>query len=154
MFSPVPWPERKEFRTAGDEVFAPINRGPHRGGPLAEGIVAGRKVAGRRRAFGSDTVPGCYEDLEQADLVVLVGSNLAWCHPVLFQRLRAARDRHGTRVVVIAPRRTDTCDLADLHLALEPGADVALFSGLLVLALDRRSPITPVASRLLTFSPS
>ena len=48
-------------------------------------------VAGHKRAFGSDTVPGLYEDFELADLVVLVGSNLAWCHPVLFQRLEAAK---------------------------------------------------------------
>ncbi|MBC7953880.1 MAG: molybdopterin-dependent oxidoreductase [Rhodospirillaceae bacterium] len=88
-------------------------------------------VAGHRRAFGSDTVPGCYEDLELADLVVLVGSNLAWCHPVLFQRLKAAKAERGTRVVVIDPRRTESCDIADLHLAIAPGADVALFNGLL-----------------------
>jgi assimilatory nitrate reductase catalytic subunit len=89
-------------------------------------------VAGHRRAFGSDTVPGCYEDFELADLVVLVGSNLAWCHPVLFQRLEAARrERPDMRVVVIDPRRTETCDIADLHLALKPGSDVALFNALL-----------------------
>ena len=74
-------------------------------------------VAGHKRAFGSDTVPGLYEDFEQADLVVLVGSNLAWCHPVLFQRLEAAkRARPAMRIVVIDPRRTETCDIADLHL--------------------------------------
>ena len=88
-------------------------------------------VAGHRRAFGSDTVPGTYEDFELADLVVLVGSNLAWCHPVLYQRLAAAREKRGTKVVVIDPRRTTTCELADLHLALAPGTDVALFNGLL-----------------------
>jgi assimilatory nitrate reductase catalytic subunit len=88
-------------------------------------------VAGHRRAFGSDTVAGCYEDIEVADLVVVTGSNLAWCHPVLFQRLRAAREMRGTKVVVIDPRRTETCDIADLHLALKPGSDVALFNGLL-----------------------
>lgn len=88
-------------------------------------------VAGHRRAFGSDTVPGCYEDLELADLVVLVGSNLAWCHPVLFQRLKRAKAERGTRVVVIDPRSTESCDIADLHLALAPGSDVALFNGLL-----------------------
>ena len=88
-------------------------------------------VAGHKRAFGSDTVPGTYEDLEQADLVVLVGSNLAWCHPVLYQRLVAARERRGTKVVVIDPRRTATCEIADLHLDLAPGSDVALFNGLL-----------------------
>ena len=48
-------------------------------------------VAGHRRAFGTDTVPGLYEDLELADLVVLTGSNLAWCHPVLYQRIAAAK---------------------------------------------------------------
>ncbi len=88
-------------------------------------------VAGHIRAFGEDIVPGCYEDIEEADLVVLVGSNAAWCHPVLYQRLAAAREARGTRVVVIDPRRTATCDIADLHLALRPGTDVAIFDGLL-----------------------
>jgi assimilatory nitrate reductase catalytic subunit len=88
-------------------------------------------VAGHVRAFGEDIVPGCYEDLEAADLVVLVGSNMAWCHPVLHQRLVAARQERGTRIVVIDPRRTATCEAADLHLALRPGSDVAIFAGLL-----------------------
>jgi len=88
-------------------------------------------VAGHNRAFGEDIVPGIYEDWEQADLVVLVGSNTAWCHPVLFQRLVAARTERGTKIVVIDPRRTATCDSADLHLPLAPGSDVALFAGLL-----------------------
>jgi assimilatory nitrate reductase catalytic subunit len=89
-------------------------------------------VAGHRRAFGSDTVPGNYQDLDEADLVVLVGSNLAWCHPVLFQRLIAAREKRGTRIVAIDPRATATTEAADLHLALAPGSDVALFAGLIV----------------------
>ena len=89
-------------------------------------------VAGHRRAFGTDTVPGLYEDLELADLVVLTGSNLAWCHPVLHQRLMAARAaRPGMRIVVIDPRRTATCEDADLHLPLAPGADGHLFNLLL-----------------------
>jgi assimilatory nitrate reductase catalytic subunit len=88
-------------------------------------------VAGHKRAFGSDTVPGCYEDLDLADVVVLVGSNLAWCHPVLYQRLETAKVQRGTKVVVIDPRRTATCEMADLHLALAPDSDVALFAGLL-----------------------
>ena len=78
-------------------------------------------VAGHRRAFGSDTVPGVYEDLEEADLVVLVGSNLAWCHPVLFQRLLAAREKRGTKIVAIDPRATATTEAADLHLADRAG---------------------------------
>ena len=94
-------------------------------------------VAGHRRAFGADTVPGTYEDLEQADLVVLVGSNLAWCHPVLFQRLEAAKAANpAMRVVVVDPRQTATCAIADLHLALKPDADVALFNGLLAFLVE------------------
>jgi assimilatory nitrate reductase catalytic subunit len=94
-------------------------------------------VAGHKRAFGADTVPGTYEDLDQADLVVLVGSNLAWCHPVLYQRLVAAQKARGTKVVVVDPRRTATCDIADLHLALAPGSDAALFNAALVALADR-----------------
>ncbi len=99
-------------------------------------------VAGHKRAFGSDTVPGTYEDIDAADLVVLVGSNLAWCHPVLHQRLLAARAKRGTKIVVIDPRRTASCDSADMHLAIAPGADVALFNRLLV-ALDAGGKIDP-----------
>jgi assimilatory nitrate reductase catalytic subunit len=88
-------------------------------------------VAGHRRAFGADTVPGCYEDLDQADLLVLVGSNAAWCHPVLFQRMLVNKQQRGARIVVIDPRRTDTAGDADLFLGLKPGTDTALFSGLL-----------------------
>ncbi|MCV3206092.1 molybdopterin-dependent oxidoreductase [Mesorhizobium sp. YC-39] len=100
-------------------------------------------VAGHRRAFGSDTVPGTYEDLELADLIVLVGSNLAWCHPVLYQRIAAAREkRPEMKIVLVDPRRTMTSDIADLHLAIAPDGDVALFTGLLAYlgqhnALDR-----------------
>jgi assimilatory nitrate reductase catalytic subunit len=89
-------------------------------------------VAAHKRAFGADAVPVCYEDVELADLVVLVGSNYAWAHPVLYQRLAAAKKvRPGMQVVVIDPRRTATCDIADLHLAIAPGADAFLFNGLL-----------------------
>jgi assimilatory nitrate reductase catalytic subunit len=87
-------------------------------------------VAAHKRAFGEDVVPGCYEDFEEADLVVLVGSNTAWCHPILYQRLLAAKAKRGTRLVVIDPRRTATCDDADLHLPIAPGADLALFNAL------------------------
>jgi assimilatory nitrate reductase catalytic subunit len=93
-------------------------------------------VAGHRRAFGADTVPGCYQDLDEADLLVLVGSNAAWCHPVLFQRMLANKQRRGARIVVIDPRRTDTAGDADLFLGLKPGTDAALFSGLLAHLAD------------------
>jgi assimilatory nitrate reductase catalytic subunit len=93
-------------------------------------------VAGHRRAFGADTVPGCYEDLDGADLVVLVGSNAAWCHPILFGRMLDNRARRGARIVVIDPRRTATAEEADLFLAIKPGMDTALFCGLLVYLAD------------------
>lgn len=94
-------------------------------------------VAGHKRAFGTDTVPGTFDDFDTADLVVLVGSNLAWAHPVLYQRLLRAKKKRGTKIVVVDPRRTATCDGADLHLQLAPGSDVALFNGLLA-EIDRR----------------
>ncbi|OUR86784.1 nitrate reductase [Gammaproteobacteria bacterium 42_54_T18] len=89
-------------------------------------------VAGQKRAFGSDTMPGSYSDIERADLIVLIGSNTAWCHPILFQRIRVTKEkRPHVKVVVIDPRETITCDIADLHLPLKIGSDVALFQGLL-----------------------
>jgi len=98
-------------------------------------------VAGHRRAFGADTVPGSYRDLDQADLIILVGSNAAWCHPVLYQRMVANKRMRGAKIVVIDPRRTATAEDADLFLPIAPGMDTALFCGLLVhladsLALD------------------
>ena len=89
-------------------------------------------VAGHKRAFGSDTVPGCYEDIDEADVFVLVGSNAAWCHPILFQRMMKARQTRNARFVIIDPRRTATVEDGALHLAVKPGTDSALFSGLLV----------------------
>ena len=89
-------------------------------------------VAGHKRAFGSDTVPGCYEDLDEADLLILVGSNAAWCHPILFRRMLDNRARRGAKIVVLDPRRSQTGEEADLHLAVAPGMDTALFCGLLV----------------------
>jgi assimilatory nitrate reductase catalytic subunit len=89
-------------------------------------------VAGHKRAFGEDLVPGCYEDLEQAELIVLVGSNTAWCHPIVYQRIASAKESGvPPRVVVIDPRHTATCETADLHLPVKPGTDVWLFNGLL-----------------------
>lgn len=88
-------------------------------------------VAGQRRVFGSDTVPGAYEDLDKADLIVLVGSNTAWCHPVLFRRIQQNRAERGAKLVVIDPRVTATGDEADIVLPLQPGSDSVLFAGLL-----------------------
>jgi assimilatory nitrate reductase catalytic subunit len=96
-------------------------------------------VAAHKLSFGADLVPGCYEDLDLADLVVFSGHNAAWTHPVLFRRMEAARAR-GQRHVVIDPRRTDTAEVADLHLPLAPQMDVRLWNGLLA-DLIRRGAI-------------
>src|SRR5262249_19508516 len=89
-------------------------------------------VAGHKRAFGEDVVPFTDEALELADWMVLVGSNPAWCHPVLSQRIVAAKQkRPELQIVVIDPRRPATCEQAALPLPIRPGSDVWLFNGLL-----------------------
>ena len=89
-------------------------------------------VVGYKRAFGADAVPCSYEDLELADLIILIGSNAAWTHPVLYQRMVAAKQkRPEMKFVLIDPRKTASVDIADLHLPIKPAADGFLFSGLL-----------------------
>ena len=94
-------------------------------------------VAAHVRAFGEDVVPCSYSDLEEADLIVLAGSNTAWCHPVVWQRIEAAREQRGTKLVVIDPRRTETAERADLHLPISPDGDVALFNAALLAMKER-----------------
>jgi len=89
-------------------------------------------VMGYKLAFGADGPPTCYEDLELARTVLFAGSNMAYAHPVLFRRLEAAKAADPSiRWIVVDPRRTDTAAMADLHLAIQPGTDVALFNGML-----------------------
>lgn len=95
-------------------------------------------VAAYKRAFGEDIVPCSYEDLDHCDLVVLVGSNAAWTHPILYQRIAARQAAGELKVIVVDPRRTATCEIADLHLPIKPGSDVALFNGLLSFLASRR----------------
>jgi len=93
-------------------------------------------VVGYKRSLGADAPPCSYEDIEQSDCVLIVGSNMAYAHPVLFRRLEEAKaKRPDMKVIVVDPRRTDTCELADLHLGILPGTDVALFHGILHLLL-------------------
>jgi len=89
-------------------------------------------VAGHKRALGADLVPSNYEDLESCDLLVLVGSNMAWCHPILFGRFLSAKKRDpNKKLIVIDPRRTDSCEFSDLHLSITVGTDTHLYNGLL-----------------------
>ncbi|WP_417779618.1 molybdopterin-dependent oxidoreductase [Stutzerimonas xanthomarina] len=93
-------------------------------------------VVGYKRSLGADAPPCSYEDIEQSDCVLIVGSNMAYAHPVLYRRLEEAKaKRPEMRIIVVDPRRTDTAELADQHLAILPGTDVALFHGILHLLL-------------------
>jgi anaerobic selenocysteine-containing dehydrogenase len=85
-------------------------------------------VSGYKRSFGSDGPPGAYEDLEHADVVLLVGANIADNHPILWQRLEA---NHAKTLIVVDPRVTKTAMLADLHLPVRPRSDLALINGII-----------------------
>jgi assimilatory nitrate reductase catalytic subunit len=93
-------------------------------------------VAGYKQTLGADSPPCSYEDLDHAATVFIVGSNMAFAHPILFRRLEEAkRARPEMRIIVADPRRTETVELADLYLPLLPGTDVALFNSMLHLLL-------------------
>jgi assimilatory nitrate reductase catalytic subunit len=96
-------------------------------------------VSAYQRAFGVDGPPTCYDDLDHADLFLVVGANMAWCHPVLFRRLQAARAarRPAPKLVVLDPRRSATAGVADLHVALRPGSDAVFLCALLAELLRR-----------------
>src|SRR5262249_31678042 len=95
-------------------------------------------VAGYRTSLGSDGPPGCYDDIERADVLVIIGSNTAEAHPVLFDRIKASKQaRPEQRLVVIDPRHTATAAAADLYLPVAPGGDIALLNALGRLLLDR-----------------
>jgi ferredoxin-nitrate reductase len=87
-------------------------------------------VAGYVSSLGSDGPPTCWDDIDAADLVMIIGSNMAEAHPVTFDRLKARKTNGADQpyIVVIDPRRTKTADIADLHIPLAPGSDVALFN--------------------------
>ena len=94
-------------------------------------------VAGYKQTLGADAPPSCYEDIDEADVVFIVGSNMAYAHPVLYRRLEQARKRRPQMKVIVAdPRRTDTAQDADLFLPILPGTDVALFNGMLHICLQ------------------
>ncbi|MDR6537859.1 molybdopterin-dependent oxidoreductase [Variovorax soli] len=93
-------------------------------------------VAGYKKTLGADAPPACYDDLRHAQCLFITGSNTAWAHPILFRRIEDAKAANPAMKIVVAdPRRTDTCEIADLHLPLQPGTDVMLFHGMLHLML-------------------
>ena len=90
-------------------------------------------VMAHKRAFGSDSVPGCYDDIDLADCWVVAGSNMAWTHPIVFRRIENQKKLNSGKIlIVIDPRETATSKVADIHLKIKPGTDSYLFNGLLV----------------------
>ena len=93
-------------------------------------------VAGYKKTLGADAPPACYDDVNHAQTIFIVGSNTAFAHPILFRRIEDAKRKNpGMKIVVADVRRTDTVELADLFLQIQPGTDVMLFHGMLHLML-------------------
>jgi len=93
-------------------------------------------VAGYKLTLGADAPPACYDDVNHAQCIFIVGSNAAYAHPILFRRIEEAKQKNPAMKIIVAdPRRTDTAGLADLFLPIQPGTDVALFNGMLHLML-------------------
>ena len=90
-------------------------------------------VAAYNLAFGADSPPASYADIEEANTFLILGANIEACHPILFDRIKARKraDRDGVKVIVVDPRRTRTAEIADIHLPVLPGTDVALLLSLL-----------------------
>ncbi|MDR7307710.1 molybdopterin-dependent oxidoreductase [Rhodoferax saidenbachensis] len=93
-------------------------------------------VAGYKKTLGADAPPACYDDVNHAQTIFIVGSNTAFAHPILFRRIEDAKRKNPALKIVVADvRRTDTVELADLFLQIQPGTDVMLFNGMLHLML-------------------
>ncbi len=96
-------------------------------------------VVGYKQAFGEDSVPVAYADIELADCFMIAGANPAWCHPILFRRIEAHKEKNpNTKIIVVDPRRTQSCDIADLHLQIKPGTDVMLYNAMAKLLIDKK----------------
>ncbi|NYS14622.1 molybdopterin-dependent oxidoreductase [Achromobacter xylosoxidans] len=87
-------------------------------------------ASGYKLSLGADGPPGSYQDIDRADLFLVIGANMADCHPILYLRMME-RVKAGARLIVVDPRRTTTAEKAHLHLAIRPGTDLALLNGLL-----------------------
>lgn len=96
-------------------------------------------VVGYKQLLGEDAVPICYDDIELADCFLIAGANPAWCHPILFRRIEKRREQNpGVKIIVVDPRKTQTCAVADLHLQLLPGTDVILFNAIARCLIEKR----------------
>ncbi|PJZ69478.1 NAD(P)H-nitrite reductase [Leptospira perolatii] len=95
-------------------------------------------VTGYKMALGEDTVPVSYEDLELADCFLIAGANPAWCHPIVYNRIESRKKANpSTKVIVVDPRKTETCDIADIHLQIQPGTDIVLFHAIARVLIEK-----------------
>jgi anaerobic selenocysteine-containing dehydrogenase len=120
----------EEFYTLGKLVQLGIGTSNYDGNTT---LCMSTAVAGYKRSFGSDGPPGAYEDLEAADVVLLIGANIAENHPILCWRLRS---NPGTTLIVVDPRVTKTAMLAHMHLPISPRSDLALLNGLIHVVIE------------------
>ncbi len=96
-------------------------------------------VVGYKKTIGDDAVPIAYADIELADSFLIAGANPAWCHPILFRRLEAHKEANpNVKIVVVDPRKTQSCDIADLHLQIHPGTDVVLYNAMARYLIEKR----------------
>ncbi len=96
-------------------------------------------VVGYKQALGEDSVPIAYSDIELADCFMIAGANPAWCHPILYRRIEAHKEKNpNTKIIVVDPRKTQSCDIADLHLQILPGTDVILYNAIAKRLIDRK----------------
>ena len=121
----------EEFYTLGKLVQLGLGTSNYDGNTT---LCMSTAVAGYKRSFGSDGPPGAYDDLDRADVILLIGANIADNHPILCRRVEA--NRRAT-VIVVDPRVTKTAMMADLHLPIRPRSDLALLNGLIRVIIDQ-----------------
>ena len=96
-------------------------------------------VVGYKKTVGEDSVPISYEDIELADTFLIAGANPAWCHPILFRRIEKRKEENPeVKIIIVDPRKTQSCAIADLHLQILPGTDVILFNAMARWLMERR----------------
>jgi ferredoxin-nitrate reductase len=96
-------------------------------------------VVGYKKALGDDNVPIAYEDIELADTFLITGANPAWCHPILYRRLEKHKEQNpDTKIIIVDPRKTQSCAIADLHLQIIPGTDVVLHNAIAKRLIDKK----------------
>lgn len=95
-------------------------------------------VMGYRRAFGVDAPPCSYEDIKHTDCIFIIGSNMAYCHPVVFMQIAEEKEKKGSdlKIIVADPRRTPTAGIADIFIPLKPGTDVALLNSMFYVLME------------------